>query len=155
MKWLLMLIGIVAISMLIWFLFLAHQSKNVPKLGLVNGQLATCRQGSNCVNSADAASGIAAISFKGTAAEGWADMHKTLMVVDGAVQQHTDNYLWATFTTPLFGYVDDVELLMEPDQQRFQIRSASRVGRSDFGANRDRVAAIRGRFSETASGSGR
>jgi uncharacterized protein (DUF1499 family) len=35
--------------------------------------------------------------------------------------------------------VDDVELRLDADQGLIHIRSASRVGRSDFGVNRKRV----------------
>ncbi len=154
MKLLFFTLGAAVVLVLIWFVFLAYQSKTAPKLGLVNGRLAVCVQTSNCVNSAET-SGIEAISFKGASAHAWINMRQTFETLGGTIEQHADNYLWATFSTPLFGYVDDVELLMEPEQQRFQVRSASRVGRSDFNANRNRVAAIREHFAKISSGNDR
>ena len=43
----------------------------------------------------------------------------------------------------LFRFVDDVELQLRPDQDLIAVRSASRVGYSDFGVNRKRVEELR------------
>jgi uncharacterized protein (DUF1499 family) len=53
------------------------------------------------------------------------------------------DYLYAQFTTRLMRYVDDVEFWFDPQQQVVQVRSASRVGRSDLGLNRQRIESIR------------
>ena len=53
------------------------------------------------------------------------------------------DYLYATFTTPLMKYTDDVEFWFDPAAQVVQVRSASRLGRKDLGANRARVEALR------------
>lgn len=52
-------------------------------------------------------------------------------------------YLYAEFTTPLMKYVDDVEFWFDPSSNVIQVRSASRLGKSDLGANRKRVEAVR------------
>ncbi|MDQ6965890.1 MAG: DUF1499 domain-containing protein, partial [Mariprofundaceae bacterium] len=54
-----------------------------------------------------------------------------------------DDYLHATFTSRLFRFVDDVELHRDAASGVVHIRSASRVGHSDFGVNRKRVEVIR------------
>ena len=48
-----------------------------------------------------------------------------------------DNYLYATYTTRLMGYTDDLECLINANT--LHCRSASRVGRSDLGVNKKRV----------------
>ena len=53
------------------------------------------------------------------------------------------NYLYAEFTTRLMGFVDDVEFLADPATGIVQVRSASRLGKSDLGVNRKRIEAIR------------
>jgi len=53
------------------------------------------------------------------------------------------NYLHATYKTALLGYIDDLELLLDNSSGVLHIRSASRIGRSDFGANRKRIEALR------------
>ncbi|WP_374412913.1 DUF1499 domain-containing protein [Hydrogenophaga sp.] len=40
-------------------------------------------------------------------------------------------------------FVDGLELWVDPVNQVVQVRSASRVGRKDFGVNRQRVVALR------------
>ena len=58
----------------------------------------------------------------------------------GEIVQDSGVYLHATFVTPIMRYKDDVELRLDDD--RIHIRSASRVGYSDLGANRQRVARL-------------
>lgn len=61
------------------------------------------------------------------------------------------HYLHATFTTRLMGFVDDVEFLLDAgdagtqsqSQSRVLVRSASRLGKSDLGANAKRVEKLR------------
>src|SRR5690606_36714224 len=48
----------------------------------------------------------------------------------------------ATFTSLVFRFVDDVSLVVHEDG-RIDVRSASRVGHYDFGANRRRVDMLR------------
>jgi uncharacterized protein (DUF1499 family) len=56
------------------------------------------------------------------------------------------DYLYVQFTTRWMKFVDDTEFWFDPAAQVVQVRSASRVGRKDFGVNRARVEAIRGRL---------
>lgn len=53
------------------------------------------------------------------------------------------DYLYAQFTTPLMKFVDDTEFWYDPAAQVVQVRSASRIGKSDMGANRTRIEAVR------------
>ena len=53
------------------------------------------------------------------------------------------DYLHFEFRSRLFGFVDDVECVWNAERSQIEIRSASRVGSSDLGANRKRVEAIR------------
>ncbi|MGM0578459.1 MAG: DUF1499 domain-containing protein [Myxococcota bacterium] len=57
-----------------------------------------------------------------------------------------ERYLHVTFRSRLFGFVDDVEFLLEPDEGLIQMRSASRKGWSDLGVNRRRLETIRRRW---------
>ncbi|MGH8505439.1 MAG: DUF1499 domain-containing protein [Stenotrophobium sp.] len=51
------------------------------------------------------------------------------------------DYLYAEFSSALMGYVDDVEFYC--DGKRLHVRSSSRLGYSDLGANRKRVESLR------------
>ncbi len=60
------------------------------------------------------------------------------------VAGRNDDVLWATRRTRLFRFVDDVYILLtEQDGQTLvEVRSASRVGRSDLGQNRRNIAEL-------------
>lgn len=53
------------------------------------------------------------------------------------------DYLYAQYTTPLMKYVDDVEFWFDPINNVIQVRSASRLGKSDLGVNRKRIEVLR------------
>jgi uncharacterized protein (DUF1499 family) len=55
----------------------------------------------------------------------------------------TDDALHAEATSLLFRFVDDVELRLHRGEGRIDVRSASRVGRSDLGVNRRRIERLR------------
>lgn len=61
--------------------------------------------------------------------------------IGGIITSRSETYLSATFMSKIFKYVDDVEL--RQDGSICHIRSGSRVGHSDMGANRKRVEHIR------------
>jgi uncharacterized protein (DUF1499 family) len=60
-------------------------------------------------------------------------------------------YLYAEFRSRLLGFVDDVELLFDENAGVFHVRSASRLGRRDFGVNRKRVELLRSKLQSAAS----
>jgi uncharacterized protein (DUF1499 family) len=91
---------------------------------------------------------IAPLALVGTGADrGEATMARLQTVVaamPGAqVVKAEPGYLYATFTTKLLKFTDDVEFWLDPAAGVVQVRSASRLGRKDFGVNRARVEAIR------------
>ncbi len=53
-----------------------------------------------------------------------------------------DNYIYVTVSSPLFGFVDDLEFYFPQGETVAFYRSASRVGHSDMGQNRKRVDAL-------------
>lgn len=59
------------------------------------------------------------------------------------VVDNRPDYLYVQFTTRWLKFVDDAEFWFDPQAQAIQVRSASRLGRRDFGVNRARVDAIR------------
>jgi uncharacterized protein (DUF1499 family) len=109
-------------------------------LGVKSGLLAPCRRTPNCVSSqADASDRehyIAPLR---------ASMDEVRKAVESLprtriVLAHS-NYLYAEFRSKLLGYVDDVEFFF--DGALIQVRSASRLGRRDFGVNRARIEELR------------
>jgi uncharacterized protein (DUF1499 family) len=110
-------------------------------LGAHNNQLAACPDSPNCVSSFDTreSHGIAPLQGSmGTVRAALTQMPRTRIITDSG------DYLHAEFTSRLMGYVDDVEFLADASQGLVHVRSASRLGYSDMGVNRERVETIRG-----------
>jgi uncharacterized protein (DUF1499 family) len=120
--------------------------------GLVGGRLADCPASPNCVSS-EAAPGdshhIAPIADPDGAV--WQRLIETVASMDGATLIASDDrYAYFTFTTRLLGFVDDVEFHYRPERGEIAVRSASRVGHGDLGANRRRVERIRSALAAAA-----
>ena len=62
---------------------------------------------------------------------------------DVTIVTSEDLYVHAEFRTRWLGFVDDVEFLLDAPAGVIHVRSASRLGRKDFGVNRARVEALR------------
>jgi uncharacterized protein (DUF1499 family) len=75
---------------------------------------------------------------------GWNRLIAIIKQQGGEIKFNDGKYCHAVFTSTLFRFKDDLELLL--DQSQIHIRSASRAGKSDLGVNRKRVEEIRGLF---------
>ena len=58
------------------------------------------------------------------------------------------SYIHVEFTSKLMRFVDDVEFFAPESGKEIEIRSASRIGRKDFGVNRERIEGIRQKYQE-------
>jgi uncharacterized protein (DUF1499 family) len=125
--------------------------KRPENLGVKDGRLAPPKTTPNCVSSqadpSDAEHYIAPIPFTGAAAQAIGAARKAVEGMDGAAVIRQDgNYLYAEFRTKIMRFVDDVEFTFDENSGLIHVRSASRLGRRDFGVNRARVEAIRARI---------
>jgi uncharacterized protein (DUF1499 family) len=125
--------------------------KRPDNLGVRDGRLATCGRRLNCVSSqadpGDARRYVAPIPFKGSAADAIAALRRAVESMERArVVRAEGNYLHAEFRSRLMGYVDDVEFSYDTKAEVLHVRSASRLGRRDFGVNRKRMEALRARL---------
>jgi len=112
-------------------------------LGVKEGRLAPCRTTPNCVSSqanpSDAEHYIAPIHAS------FADAREAVRAMPRAkLIAENENYLYAEYRSRLMRFVDDMELYF--DGRVIHVRSASRLGRRDFGVNRARVEALRRRL---------
>lgn len=115
--------------------------KRPGNLGVTNGQLAALPKKPNCVSSQSGGSKQRVEPIKGSIAQAAAVLRET----DGVeIIEQRDDYLYAECSTPTVGFVDDLELLADGD--KLQVRSASRLGYSDWGVNRKRVEALRAKL---------
>ena len=111
-----------------------------------NRTLSSCPDSPNCVSSlaSDAKHYVAPLQYKGDLNEAGEllrailrSMQRMRIVVD------EPTYIHAEFTSALFRFVDDVEFLFAEPEKIIHVRSASRVGYYDFGANHNRIERIR------------
>ena len=93
---------------------------------------------------------IEPLTFTGSPEEAWSAAVSAVQSLENVtVVTNTGSYLHAEAQSAFFKFVDDVELLLIPEEMKIHIKSASRVGHSDLGANRSRVNKLRERFSKT------
>ncbi len=109
-----------------------------------DGRLAPCKRTPNCVSSQaepqDREHYISPIAFSGTMRE----LRAAVEAMPRAIVISADGqYLYAEFRTRLMRYVDDVELYYDQRAGLVHVRSASRLGRRDFGVNRRRMEELR------------
>ena len=125
-------------------------ASNPPKVQLVDGRLRACPKSPNCVSSeADSTSSrVEPLTFQGRSEKAWGDLKETIRDMGGKIQEEHDGYLWATFTSKLFRFVDDGEFRMVSSDSIIHVRSGSRVGYSDLGVNRRRVEKLRTLFNQ-------
>lgn len=126
---------------------LTNISQPPSTLGVRNGRLAKPPASPNCVSSQipsnrteyvkplplppDGENAIAALAEKTSAMSG------------ANIVTQDEDYLHVEFRSTVFGFVDDVEFLRDEKDGVIHVRSASRMGYSDLGANRNRVERIR------------
>lgn len=131
------------------FMFVAACSGGVKILGIKDGKLSPCPGSPNCVVSQDADKKhyIDPIAYIGDRDEAFANLRTILISLKQAkIIKETNDYMHVEFTSKLFKFVDDVEFYFPEGDSVIHIRSASRVGYSDMGANRKRMENIRSLF---------
>ena len=120
-----------------------------PSLGVVNGNLSECPNSPNCVSSqaTDNKHYIEPLHYQGTLSEA---RSRLVSVIDSMSRTKIvtlkKDYIHVEFTSRLFRFVDDVEFYFDQDGKTVHLRSASRTGYYDIGANRKRIEAIRKKF---------
>ena len=112
-------------------------------------RLKPCPPSPNCVSSLakDDAHRIAPFPFAGSAGESLARAKAAALSFPRTkLVDESPGYVHVTSTSAIFRFVDDVEFEADESARVVNVRSASRVGRSDFGVNRKRVEAIRAKL---------
>ncbi|WP_417598961.1 DUF1499 domain-containing protein [Oceanospirillum sp.] len=132
--------------------FLTGCMHDIPKLGVENNRLKPCPDTPNCVAShpdTQESQKIPPILYTAEQTQAYNQMEALLTEQSDAIvitREHA-HYLRADFRTPLMGFIDDVEFYFQVPGV-IAVRSASRIGYSDFGVNRRRIEEIRKAFSE-------
>jgi uncharacterized protein (DUF1499 family) len=151
MRTTLWIVALLLAAIVIYFFVLGVRSKTGAAPGMVNGELTQCGTKPNCVCSEQREQNdfyIEPLALKDGANEPLAMMKTVLLDMGAELITETDTYLATTFTSGIFGFVDDLEVRWDQDNSVLQLRSASRVGHSDLGANRKRVERVRDLFQQ-------
>lgn len=146
-----MVFGVLLNLMLTLFVTRNFPPKKPASVGLNVGSLETCGDKPNCVCSVDNRPShmIPPLNWAGSEAMGIEKIEEMLNSMPRTqVRAKSGNYLHAEFRTLIFGFVDDVEFLVDVNAKKIHIRSASRLGYSDLGANRSRVENLRILFAQ-------
>lgn len=145
----------VALTIAAWALYsaaLGMYSWRRPELGIVDGRLRPCGTKPNCVCSQQPAGPQAteALAIRDEAPAAAFDRARRAVeaLPRTVLVEASPGYARYECCSFLFRFADDVELLLDEPARVIQIRSASRVGYSDLGVNRQRVEAIRAAFEQ-------
>jgi uncharacterized protein (DUF1499 family) len=120
--------------------------KRPRNLGVSAGRLATCPSSPNCVSSdaGDEAHRVEPFTIAAPAARTWEALREAVAAMPRTVVvRDTGEYLHAECSSPLLGFVDDLELHLRAVDGIVAVRSASRVGYSDLGVNAGRIETLR------------
>lgn len=113
------------------------------------GRLPPCPPTPNCVSTEECApdQAMAPIPFTGSAAGVQAAVRRALLAeARTRIVLEEPGYLRAEARSRIFRFVDDVEMVIDADERVIRFRSASRIGRRDFGVNRARMRRIGARL---------
>ncbi len=137
-------------------MFVLSLSASRPQnLGVHDGRLAAPPGTPNCVSTQtdDRTYWMAPLEYSGSAELAWRTLQQVVAEVPRATVVSDDGgYMHVEVSTAVFRFTDDVEFLLDADGGRIHFRSASRVGHSDLGANRNRMDRVREQFGRRMKG---
>ena len=115
--------------------------------GLIKQKLSPCPDTPNCINSEfinDTTHYVDAMSYQDTPTdEVIRTIEKVIHKTGGEIITVNEKYVAATYKSKLFRFIDDLEIRLDDNDKLIHFRSASRVGRSDFGINIKRINIIK------------
>jgi uncharacterized protein (DUF1499 family) len=123
--------------------------KRPTDLGAKNGKLKPVPATPNAVSSqaspSDAMHYVTPLAYSGNRAAAMQRFKEAIADSPGAtIVTSSAEYLYAEFRSGFFGFVDDFELYLGANEPGVAlVRSASRIGKADFGVNRISVEALR------------
>ena len=138
---------IISLTLCVAALFgLSACSKTPTNLGLKDGHFAPCPETNNCVSSeaTDLEHAIAPIQATGNPDTVIIRLSNAIEFMFGSeIIEINETYIHAEYTSRVFRFVDDLECYYNKSKGVIEVRSGSRIGYSDFDANRDRVEELR------------
>ena len=156
MKTVLIILSLLIVACVLLFFILGVISRSGKAPGLVAGRLAQCPATPNCVCSEykdDADHFIDPILLpQNIAFDPMSLLKNVVNNMGGIIGAEGDHYFAATFSSAIFGFMDDLEVRIDPTKNVIHLRSASRVGYGDAGVNRKRTELLKNLYNQKASG---
>lgn len=120
----------------------------LKNIGLKNGKLQRCPEALNCVCSQyEDKFYIPPITYKGDSPmedlKNYLERERAYTII-----KEDGPYIHGSISTKRLKFVDDLEFLLDEENRLIHVRSASRLGIWDIGANRRRVEKIRKHFAK-------
>ena len=131
-------------------MFSSCAGQRPDNIGIENNRLAECPNKKNCVNSqsADEIFFVEPFEYNGSKEAAFKKLKKSIESFEQFTKvEESEDYLRYECKSSVMGFVDDLEFYF-PQDKVIHIRSASRLGYSDFGVNRKRVEKLRKLFYE-------
>lgn len=125
------------------------RSRPAHEFGVGDKQLAACPDRPNCISTKAERpeQRIAPIPIKEPADDALATLEAIIRSMPRSrIVSTREHYLHAEFRSRVFGFVDDVEFLIDESERVIHFRAAARVGHSDLGVNRSRMEDLRGQY---------
>ncbi|MFN7906243.1 MAG: DUF1499 domain-containing protein, partial [Pseudobdellovibrionaceae bacterium] len=123
-------------------------------LGVQNGKLKACPTTPNCISSFEtpgSQSFLPAWEMKTDLATEKNQLKQVISnLTEAKLMNESETELSYEFSTSLMKYVDDVEFYFDDASKKIHFRSASRLGKSDLGKNRQRILEIEFQRSQTS-----
>ncbi len=120
--------------------------KGPDEIGNDPSGLRGCPKRPNCVSSEakDERHAVEPFHLKGDPKDSWPIIRDEIASMPRwRIVKATDSYIHVECKSRIFRFIDDLELSLNSSTGIVSIRSASRTGYSDFGANRRRVELLR------------
>ncbi|MFW5443911.1 MAG: DUF1499 domain-containing protein [Methylococcaceae bacterium] len=129
------------------FIVNAYAAEEMP----LTMKLTPCPNSPNCVSSQSksAFSQISPLSYKMSEIQAIDKIKKIMLEMPRTTLiKETDQYLHIEYRTAILKFVDDVEIIINDTEKVIHLRSASRLGFWDIGANKRRINGIKKKFRE-------
>lgn len=131
--------------LIILLLIVSCSSDNMENVGLIKEadsiQFKACPKKPNCYSSTEEMNSdnyFFPVTIKEPSEVAFKKSLKIIEQMGGKTVTQKDNYIHATFTSNIFKFIDDFEVYTG-DQDIVEIKSSSRMGHSDLGANKKRL----------------
>ena len=156
LKYMTILLISILVAIVVYFYMLGRVSQNQPPRQFAAQTLSQCPNKPNCVCSEyeqDIEHYIVPLEISDfLVPEDINSVKQTIIKMGGEIAFEQAGYLSATFKSGIFGFVDDFEIRIDKQNSKIHLRSASRVGKSDFGANKKRIEQFRQLLNEKLNG---